>query len=207
MKHTPLVCFLLLGLTLEARCEPYFIATSGSAAPSKTGYAGDSAFRVGLGYRFLSALSFETSYVDLGTSAVDTFFDREQTAGEISAILGQQFPGIAVQADSATGEIAINGVAAALQAESRVMRAFGIYGRIGAFSWVCDQRHTLALRINNQPVQETSVSSTYRGIDLIVGIGANFRLSQHWGLTVEATNYATSNLDSHYLGGGMKYYF
>lgn len=207
MKLLPLAYPLLLGLATGAHSEPYFVASAGTSTPSKSGYADDSAMRFGLGYRFASTLSAEASYVDLGTSTINATGGAAQAAQDIGELLRQQFPGIAVQIDSVTGTLAINGVAVALQAESRITRALNVYGRLGAFSWVCDQTHSLNLRLNDQPPQESTGSSSYRGVDLVVGVGANFRFSQHWGVTLEATNYASESLDSRYVGGGVKYYF
>lgn len=207
MNRAPLAYALFSLISFSAHGESYFVTTAGHTMPSLSYYEKDTAFRMGGGYRFAPELSIEAAFVDLGTSAINGESLTRVTSRDLEAILHRLSTGVSVDVESMAGEVQRVGVDAAVMAESRLTRAFGVYGRIGCFAWTADQRHTLSLRVNGQAAQHTGGQSAYSGIDLVVGIGANFRFNRHLGVTLEATNYASDTLENRYLGAGMKYYF
>lgn len=207
MNRAHLAYALFSLISLSAHGESYFVATGGQAMRSLSYHDKDTAFRIGGGYRFAPELSVEAAFVDLGTSAINGESLTDVTSRDLEAILNRLSTGVSVDVESLMGEVQLLGVDAAVMAESRLTRAFGVYGRIGCFAWTADQRHTLSLRVNGQAAQRAEGHSTYSGIDLVVGIGANFRFTRHLGATLEATNYASDTLDHLYVGTGIKYYF
>lgn len=129
--------------------------SSADVEVDKTAAAG----KIGFGYKFNRYLAIDLAYMNLGT-----FEARVHTTGP---------------SGNFTAEDQITGTAFSIVGMLPISQDWSIFGRAGSLKW----KETLELR--GCAVSCVRVDSSIKGRDGFVGLGANWEISERWGLSAE----------------------
>lgn len=129
--------------------------SSASVELDKTAAAG----KIGFGYKFNRYLAIDFAYVNLGT-----FEARIHTTGPSGEF---------------TADDQVTGTAFSIVGMLPVSENWSVFGRAGSLKW----KETLEIR--GCAVSCVRSDTSIKGRDGFVGLGANWELSERWGLTAE----------------------
>ena len=198
------------------------VVTVTATPPTVTRFVDDNdlGWKVYGGYAFNRYFNLEAGYVNLGKSEINDSvqFPSFVVSAFIPApAFGPVPPGASISTTTATlnarAKAEVRGFTFAAMAKYPVLEKFRVFGKIGAFFWQTDT--TVSTSIESQsPLLSSSQPGLFSfddsGTDLMFGAGAEYDITERWGLRAEWERYSNignNDGDIDYFSGGVIFRF
>ena len=190
----------LLGLSSVAQAHEYYVFGGVGESDIETNISAgsgvniddtDTAFKLGVGYRFSEHFAAELGYVDLGEATVSTTSANNISIGGTTASLNGSI------------ENDVDGFIVGLRGDIPVYDSVNLFARAGIYVWDADASNSGTLTVGGNPVSVEDDD----GEDLYFGLGAEYMFSDHFGASIEYTRYDLDIGDADVFSAGLRYFF